>query len=167
MGGFQCSHCLALYATLDLLASHMDRGDINHGVSAFANQEPQPRSQTPTPFVSSTHTDTSGADPTVAYFRIWFVLDGLTIHRREIPSNERFEGFCAQLASLYHRPGSNFVVSQFEYVLVTKKRDGGSKAEPFMGSVSYQRMKSALLVDKSPWRHATIRRIVTVSGLPH
>lgn len=172
MGLFQCPHCLASYATLGVLASHMDRDDnpcselMNHWASALANRGPQPNSQTPTSSDPSTYTDTSGADPTVAYFRIWFLLDGVTIHRREIPTNESFEGFCAQLASLYHRSGSNFVVSQFEYALITKKRDGGTKAEPFTGPISYQRMKSALLVDRSPWRHATVRRIVTVSGLP-
>lgn len=175
MGDLQCPQCLAKYPNLDLLASHMERDDnispewITQWVSIFADQKRKSESPSPSPFNSSTDTDTDTTeiDLAVARFRVWFVLDGVTIHRREIPGNEKFEGFCSQLESLYYKPGSKFDVSQFEYVLVRKKRGQSVKAEPFTGSRSYLRMRNKLLEDKSPWRHATVRRIMTVSGLPH
>lgn len=173
MGAFQCPQCLALYSTLDLLVSHMERDDnisaewITQWVSIFANRRPQPEPPSHSPFNSSTDTDTDTTeiDLAVARFRVWFVLDGVTIHRREIPGNETFEGFCSQMESLFYKPKSKFAVNQFEYVLIAKKQDGRMNAEPFTGSSSYRLMKNELLENKSPWRHATVQRIVTVSDL--
>lgn len=175
MVGFQCPRCLAVYSSLEILASHMERDDkisrewTTQWVSIFANQKRKPEPPSPTRFNSATgtDTDTTEIDLAVARFRVWFVLDGVTIHRREIPGNEKFEGFCSQMESLFYNPESKFDVSQFEYVLIAKKRDGNPKAEPFTGSSSYQRMKNELLENKSPWRHAIVRRNVTVSDLPH
>lgn len=106
--------------------------------------------------------DTTENEDAMEYFRVWFVLDAATIHRREIPGKENYNGFFSQMKSLFSKPDSIFDMSHFEYVLVAKRKNREVEAKPFTGPISYRRMRDELLQSESPWRHASVRQIMTV-----
>lgn len=125
---------------------------------------PNPQQEVSPTSSSSQHEeiDTSVIEDVIDYFRIWFVLDAVTIHRREIPGKETYSGFFSQMKSLFGKPDSIFDISRFEYVLVAKQGYREVKAEQFTGPISYLQMRDELLKTESPWRHSSVRQIMTV-----
>lgn len=127
-----------------------------------ATQNPQQDLPSASSSIQHEEITTSEPEDAIDYFRIWFTLDAVTIHRREIPGKESYSGFFSQMKSLFGKSDSIFDISHFEYVLVAKQEYREVKAEPFTGPNSYHQMRDELLKTESPWRHASIRQIMTV-----
>ena len=108
--------------------------------------------------VETAHEESVEPPPAVNRFRVWFVLDEDNVHRREIPKNETFGGFCYQLKSLYYQAGWVFEIDQFEYVLIEKKYHRMEVIEPLWDAESYYRMVRTLVGLPSHWRHAIVRK---------
>ena len=107
---------------------------------------------------SPTLTEVNEPPPAVSRFRVWFVVDGDNLHRREIPKEETFQGFCSQLKSLYYQTDREFDIDEFEFILIEKRFHRREVAEPFTDADSYYRMVRKLLGIPSHWRHAIVRK---------
>jgi len=163
---YYCPNCSATFETIGLLASHMENDDgifpraVTQWVSKLPKEDATPAQAKSGPPVllrlppAETDELFSGG----SRFRVWFVVDGNNLHKREIPSDETFLGFCAQLRSLYYAGRRSFNVNQFEYVLVEKRFHRMEVEETFMDEDSYHRMVRKLMGGATRWRHAVVRK---------
>ena len=166
MDGFTCPKCRAEYKTSDLLASHMevdremDPAWVPESVSNVYEDSATPHVRPELQVASNVVVEDKATEgsPAITRFRVWFVLSDNTLHRREIPGNESFRGFCSQLESLHYKPDWTFAIDQFEYILIEKKFHRLETVEPFMGPESYYRMVRQLVEVASHWRHAIVRK---------
>ena len=170
MTEFHCPQCFARYETVGLLASHMEDDDrlpppwVSQWVLNLPQDSTQTGQQTQAAPALSKFKKEIGSNPSYKPFRVWFLVDEGRIHRREIPGNESFQGFCSQLKSLYYKRDWKFSIAQFEYALIEKRSRRMLDVEPFIDFASYHDMVKALLEPMTRWRHAIIRRRVVSAG---
>ena len=170
MTDFRCPQCRARYETVALLASHMENDDrlppgwVSRWVLNLLQETTQTEQQPQAPPASSKLKAETEFHTSYKRLRVWFLVDGGRYHRREIPGNESFQGFCSQLKSLYYECDGMFSIDQFEYALIEKRSRRMLDVEPFVDSASYYRMVTTLLGATSQWRHAIVRKRIVSTG---
>ena len=81
--------------------------------------------------------------------------------RTIIPKNESYSKFLQRLHHVYHGDSFDRSLRQWEYVLVNHRYEKGDPL-PLTSSSTYYAMVSELLSPRSQWRHAVIRRSVSL-----
>ena len=81
--------------------------------------------------------------------------------RMTIPKNESYDKFLRRLRSIFHGDSFERSLRRWEYTLVDR-RFGKAEPLPLTSPNTYYAMISELLSTRSRWRHALIRRSVSI-----
>ena len=81
--------------------------------------------------------------------------------RMDLPKDESYDKFLSRLHSIFYGDSFERSLRQWEYVLVNRQFEKGDPL-PLTSSNTYYAMVSELLRPRSQWRHAVVRRSVSM-----